>query len=60
MYAVWVFVSQDLDLSCLENGNIEKIIEKNIKVELLTSLILNLILLFNIFSQLYSKPATSS
>ena len=25
MYAVEVFVSKDLDLSCLENGNIEPI-----------------------------------
>ena len=33
MYAVEVFVDKDLDLSCLENGNIGKMLKENIKIE---------------------------
>jgi len=31
MYIIWVLVSRSLDLSCLENGKIENMIEEDIK-----------------------------
>ena len=37
MYAVWVFVSKDLDLSCLENGKIGEIVKNKVKIKFYSS-----------------------